>query len=109
MEAEIEKKAEKDALSSKKEILVVFKDRRRPISFQKSDDPQVEYARILEAVKETFEDVLLGGEGSSECQGYYLQRESKVWGRVDLNSKDEVEERSQLYLQISKQEVGGPS
>ncbi len=36
-----------------KEVLVVFRDRRRPIFFECSSDPQVEYQHILDAVKET--------------------------------------------------------
>ncbi len=39
------------------EVLLVFRDRRC------SSDPQVEYQHILDAVKETFDDVLSSGEG----------------------------------------------
>ncbi len=61
-----------------KEVLVVFRDRRRPILFECSSDPQVEYQHILDAVKETFDDVLSTGEGSCESTGYYLQTDNKV-------------------------------
>ena len=92
-----------------KEVLVVFKDRRRPIFFECSSDPQVEYQHILDSVKETFEDVLSTGEGSSESAGYYLQTDNKVWGRVDVNAKDKVPSHSILHIQLAKQGVSAAS
>lgn len=92
-----------------KEVLVVYKDRRRPIVFKCSNDPLEEYQHILDAVKETFEDVLSVGssseEGSSNTGSYYLQKDSKVWGLVDLNSKEKVESHSILHMQLSKKPV----
>ena len=80
-----------------KEVLVVFRDRRRPIFFECSSDPQVEYQHILDAVKETFDDVLSSGEGSSEnTEGYYLQTDNKVWG-VSVGCKCKGENTITLY------------
>ncbi len=86
-----------------KEVLVVFRDRRRPIFFECSSDPQVEYQHILDAVKETFDDVLSSGEGSSEnTEGYYLQTDNKVWGRVDVSAKEKIPSHSILHIQLPK-------
>ena len=49
--------------SGQKEVIVVFKDRRRPIVFKCSTDPVEEHQHILEAVIEVFADVLSSGEG----------------------------------------------
>ncbi len=81
-----------------KEVLVVFKDRRRPIVFKCSTDPEEEYQHILESVNEVFADVLLSGEGTTS---YYLQRDSKVWGQIDLNSKDKLADHEILHIQLS--------
>ncbi len=87
----------------RKEGLVVFRDRRRPIFFECSSDPQVEYQNILDAVKETFDDVLSSGEGSSEnTEGYYLQTDNKVWGRVDVSAKEKIPTHSILHIHLPK-------
>ena len=77
-----------------KEVLVVFRDRRRPVRFISSVNPTLENKRLLEAVEETFQDVLQSAEGSSLTSGYYLQRNSKVWGRIDLNSKESIQHQT---------------
>ncbi len=83
----------------------MFKDRRRPIVFKCSTDPEEEYQHILESVNEVFADVLLSGEGSSDTTSYYLQRDSKVWGQIDLNSKDKLADHEILHIQLSKKSV----
>ena len=91
--------------SRPKEVLVVFKDSRRPIVFKCSTDPVEEHQHILEAVNEVFADVLSSGEGFSDTSSYYLQRDSKVWGHIDLNAKDILADHEVLYIQLSKKSV----
>ena len=94
--------------SGQKEVIVVFKDRRRPIVFKCSTDSVEEHQHILEAVNEVFADVLSSGEGSSDTSSsssYYLQRDSKVWGHIDLNAKDKLADHEVLYIQLSKKSV----
>ena len=52
-------------MAAKKEVLVVYGDRRRPIVFEPSEDPKEERLRLLEAVKVAFSD-LLGEEAKSD-------------------------------------------
>lgn len=64
---------------STKEVLVVFGNRRRPVSFDvnpEKSDKEV----LLEAVLTSFSDVLEAKEG----QEYYLQIEHEKYGLIDL-------------------------
>ena len=88
-----------------KEVLVIFRDRRRPIVYKCCDESLEEYQCILESVKETFADVLFSEEGPSSGTSFHLQRDSKVWGRIDLSSREKVENCSILYMQLLKESV----
>ena len=48
-----------------KEVLVVYNERRRPVRFASFDDSLQENKNLLEAVCETFSDILESGKGSS--------------------------------------------
>ena len=72
-----------------KQVLVVFGDRRRPVTFNSSNidgdqgnRAKEEYEWLLRAVESTFEDVLYAEEGSSTSNtgSFYLQIESHEWG-----------------------------
>ena len=39
-----------------KEVLVVFRDRRRPVKFQVSNDPSEEKSSLLQAIQDAFSD-----------------------------------------------------
>ena len=60
-------------MAAKKEVLVVYGDRRRPIVFETCEDPKEERMRLLEAVKVAFSDLL------GEEEGLYLQTKSDKW------------------------------
>ena len=80
---------------AKKEILVVYKDRRRPVTFDTVGD---EKKNIYEAVKGAFVDVLPSAEVP-----VFLQIDSKDWGLVDVTGS--VPDRSTVYLKSSEDEV----
>ena len=66
-----------------KQMLVVFGDRQRPVTFNCSESTKEEYDSLVKAVKSTFEDVLYAEEGSSttfNTGSFYLQMESHEWG-----------------------------
>ena len=56
-----------------KEVPVVYNERRRPVRFYNSLQKN---KNLLEAVRETFSDILESGEGSSKDAGWYLQTET---------------------------------
>ena len=96
--------------SGQKEVIVVFKDRRRPIVFMQVLDrfSRRTPAHFGSCKNEVFADVLSSGEGSSDTSfssSYYLQRDSKVWGHIDLNAKDKLADHEVLYIQLSKKSV----
>ena len=45
-------------MATKKEVLVVYGDRKQPIMFEQSEDPKEERIRLLEAVKVAFSDLI---------------------------------------------------
>ena len=51
-------------MAAMKEVLVVYRHRRRPIIFELMEDPKEERVRLLEAVKVAFSDVFETGEGA---------------------------------------------
>ena len=61
-----------------KEVLVVFRDRRRPIKFKVSDDPSEDRSSLLHAVQVAFSDVLPdvaadeGTSTSSDPSNYFF-------------------------------------
>ena len=78
-------------MSTEKTVLGVFRERRRPITFNSGNTPKEEYGNLLEAVKSGFDNILIANEGpsssshgiealASETTQYYIQRESKEWG-----------------------------
>ena len=84
-----------------KEVLVVFRDRRRPIKFKVSDDPLEDKSSLLQAVQVAFSDVfpdLAAGEGtSSGPSNYFFQTESKEWGGL-VDVIGEVQDRSTILI-----------
>ena len=60
-------------MAATKEVLVVYRDRRRPIVFDSTEDPKEERVRLLDAVKVAFSDVLETGEGAGTL---YMQTKS---------------------------------
>ena len=70
-----------------KQVLVVFGDRWRPVTFICSESTKEEYDLLVKAVKSTFEDVLYAEEGSSTTSNtgsFYLQMESCEGGMIDV-------------------------
>ena len=98
-EAAMDVEIENDQASTgHKTVLVVFKNRRRPIRFQGSSDPRIEKKNLLDAVQTTFSDIISAGEGTSGVGGYFLQTQSTEWGGfVDVTGR--VEDHSTLLLQ----------
>ena len=65
-------------MAATKEVLVVYRDRRRPIV----EDPKEERVRLLDAVKVAFSDVLETGESAGTP---YMQTKSRInWHRRPL-------------------------
>ena len=56
-------------------MLVVYRDRRRPIVFESTEDPKEERVRLLEAVKVAFSDMFETGEGAGTLY-IFIRRES---------------------------------
>lgn len=86
-----------------KEVLVVFRDRRRPIKFKVSDDPSEDRSSLLHAVQVAFSDVLPdvaadeGTSTSSDPSNYFFQTESKEWGGL-VDVIGEVQDRSTILI-----------
>ena len=91
-----------------KEVLVTFRDQRRPIVCECADDHQVEYGRVISAVEETFGVVLSSGEGSSDSHGYFLQRASQRWGHEDYcpTSKWKLEDQTEMQMKLCRKDDG---
>lgn len=89
-----------------KSVLVVFKNRRRPISFQGSTDPQTEKRNLLAAVESAFSDVISSGEGTSGVGGrdYFLQTENSEWGSVEIMGH--VEDHATVFLETCSSDPG---
>ena len=80
-------------MAAKKEVLVVYGDRRRPIVFEPCEDPKEERVRLLEAVKVAFSDLL------EEEEGLYLQTKSDKWDGQMIDVVDSVCDGAILHLQ----------
>ena len=69
-----------------KEVLVVFRDRRRPVKFQVSNDPSEEKSSLLQAVRDAFSDVFpdlaTGEEAWSGSSSYFLQTDQFLCRRI---------------------------
>ena len=81
-------------MAAKKEVLVVYGDRRRPIVFEPCEDPKEERMRLLEAVKATFSDLL------GEEKGVYLQTKSDKWDGQMIDVVDSVCDGATLWCAI---------
>ena len=84
-----------------KTVLVVFKNRRRPICFEGSVNPLTEKKNLLDAVQRSFADVITSGEGTSRSacsSGYFLQTESSEWGGL-VDVTGHVQDRATVILQ----------
>ena len=89
-----------------KTVLVVFKNRRRPISFQGSTDPQTEKRNLLAAVESIFLDVISSGEGTSGVGGrdYFLQTENAECGSIEIMGH--VEDHETVFLETCSSDPG---
>ena len=89
---------------AKKEILVVFGDRRRPIIFEPCESEKEERARLIEAVRTAFSDLLGPQSQPSEdskqdvLPGMYLLRESEKWGDQLVEVLESIEDSAVLQL-----------
>lgn len=87
-----------------KEVLLVYGDRKRPVTFRASpSDPSAEQKNLYDAVRVAFEDILAAGEGSSSTyhdSKFYLEFESEEWGgeMVDVSGSIVVPDRAIVYL-----------
>ena len=90
-----------------KQVLVIYGDRRRPVTFncgsnKDGDDcTKEEYEWLVKAVESVFEDVLSAEEGSSTSSGaFYLQMESSEWGGtvIDVTSRTLVPDHGVVFL-----------
>ena len=77
--------------SIKKEVLVVFGDRRRPVTYS-LDDSKKEQSILLEETKKVFGDVL---DGSS---AFFFQTRSKKWDDQLVDVVNNILDGSTLYL-----------
>ena len=82
--------------SLQKTVLCVFRERRRPVTFNASADEKTEKKNLFDAVKASFSDVLSSGEGTSNPGSYFLQTESSEWGPIDITGF--VEDRATVHL-----------
>ena len=95
------KQSESSAASMTKEVLCVYRERRRPVRFI-CKESENETDKLLEAFKETFADVLEEGSSSESTSqgGFIIQRESKEWGGlIDVTKRDTIEHHARLHLQ----------
>ena len=72
-----------------KEVLVIFKERRRPIRFEISSDPIEEHKNLLSAVEIGFKDLI--------SSGFYLQTQNKEWNEL-TDVTGTVKDLSTLFL-----------
>ena len=92
------KQSESSAASMTKEVLCVYRERRRPVRFICKESEN----ETIEAFKETFADVLEEGSSSESTSqgGFIIQRESKEWGGlIDVTKRDTIEHHARLHLQ----------
>ena len=77
-------------MAAKKEVLVVYGDRRRPIVFEPTEDPKEERIRLLEAVKVAFSDLLESDTGDGTSTDLYFQTKSDKWDGQMIDLVDNV-------------------
>ncbi len=80
-----------------KEILAIFKDRRRLIKFIECTDPANEYRNLKDAVQATFSD-LLDPESEGQGSAFYLQTDTKQWGVVDVSTENLVPNLGTIFI-----------
>lgn len=87
-------------MSDEKTVLVLFRGRRRPITFRCDEDPKTENDNLLGAAIDGFQDIISSNEGpstSTSTNTFYLQRESEKWnGLIDVIGS--VQENEMIYL-----------
>ena len=89
------------ATSAFKEVLAVFKERRRRVKYQPSTNKLEENRNLMDAIQEAFSDLTEGSSGS-----IYLQTETKDWGLVDVCGDCILEDHGTVYVkQDSRNEV----
>ena len=81
-----------------KEVLVVYGERRRPVTFSPSDSDCNDRETLSGAVRNLYSDVL----GN---QPFFLQVESKQWGVIDLAESVPVVNGSTVFVKIGSKEV----
>ena len=100
---------------SKKEVLVVYGQRRRPVTYSTSSVASTEHTNLTQAVRVAFADVVEVNEGnsSSTSSEWYLQTESAMWGMVDVTvtNTQQLVNRSTIHIVRStvKEADGRPS
>lgn len=78
---------------SVKEVLVVYKDRRRPVKFRSAENAEVECKNVLDAVTMEFRDIL-----PIDCvDSLFIQTKTEEWGLVDVTSN--IKNHTTVYLQ----------
>ena len=78
-----------------KEVLVIFKERRRPIRFEISSDPIEEHKNLLSAVEIGFKDLI--------SSGFYLQTQNKEWNEL-TDVTGTVKDLSTLFLYCASED-----
>ena len=98
---------------SKKELLVAYGQRRRPVAYVTSDEASTEYSNLLQAVTTVYADMVIKDEGSSQSASgeWYLQKESAMWGMVDVTEANvqQLVNRSTIFIVRSAGSDGGNS
>lgn len=86
-------------MTDHKTVLVLFGERRRPVSFESGSTAKEESERLLEAVKVCFSDIISAREGPSTAKEseYFLQKESSEWGGL-IDITGFVEDKEVVYL-----------
>lgn len=87
-------------MADKKEVLVVYGDRRRPIVFEPSENPKEERLRLLEAVKVAFSDLFGEEKGVDDL---YLQTTSDKWPGHMIDIVDSVKLCDGAILHLKQQ------
>ena len=86
-------------MTDHKTVLVVFGERRRPVSFESGSTAKEELERLLEAVKVCFSDIISAREGPSTAKEpeFFLQKQSSEWGGL-IDITGFVEDKEVVHL-----------
>ena len=72
-------------ISTEKTVLGIFRERRRPITFNGGSTPKEEYGNLLEAVKSSFDNIMIANEGpSSSSRGIEVNTTFKEKARIGV-------------------------